>query len=101
MLLSHQRGGASVAFLEIVGRKGIVQVNGKTFERNSNIILTGGDELIFSSSGKHAYVSLLILCLLFKAHCRLVLRILEILYGFWFLFFQKGVPYLLVDISAT
>ncbi|URE38824.1 AAA-type ATPase family protein [Musa troglodytarum] len=50
-----QRGGAPVAFLEIVGRKGIVQVNGKTFERNSNTILTGGDELIFSSSGKHAY----------------------------------------------
>ncbi|CAL9150564.1 unnamed protein product [Musa hybrid cultivar] len=55
-LRHSQRGGASVAFLEIVGRKGIVQVNGKTFERNSNIILTGGDELIFSSSGKHAYI---------------------------------------------
>ncbi|URE38827.1 AAA-type ATPase family protein [Musa troglodytarum] len=54
-LRHSQRGGAPVAFLEIVGRKGIVQVNGKTFERNSNTILTGGDELIFSSSGKHAY----------------------------------------------
>lgn len=45
--------------LEIVGRKGFVQVNGKSFERNSNVVLMGGDELIFSASGKHAYVSFL------------------------------------------
>ncbi|CAA7388813.1 unnamed protein product [Spirodela intermedia] len=49
-------GGTSVASLEISGSKGIVQVNGKTVEKNSNIILTGGDEVIFNSSGKHAYI---------------------------------------------
>ncbi|WOK94703.1 hypothetical protein Cni_G03408 [Canna indica] len=51
-----KRGGASVTLLEIVGRKGIVQVNGKTCGRNSNIILKGGDEVIFSSSARHAYI---------------------------------------------
>ncbi|CAL9046450.1 uncharacterized protein LOC135606707 [Musa acuminata AAA Group] len=51
-----QRGGASGALLEVVGRKGFVQVNGKTFERNSNIVITAGDEVIFSPSGKHAYI---------------------------------------------
>ncbi|KAG6500667.1 hypothetical protein ZIOFF_040517 [Zingiber officinale] len=55
-LRHSQLGGSSVAMLEIVGRKGVVQVNGKTFERNSNVVLMGGDELIFSASGKHAYI---------------------------------------------
>ncbi|XP_042414015.1 uncharacterized protein LOC122002771 isoform X1 [Zingiber officinale] len=55
-LRHSQLGGASVAMLEIVGRKGFVQVNGKSFERNSNVVLMGGDELIFSASGKHAYI---------------------------------------------
>ncbi|XP_074591297.1 uncharacterized protein LOC141847211 [Curcuma longa] len=55
-LRHSQLGGSSVAMLEMVGRKGVVQVNGKTLERNSNVVLTGGDELIFSASGKHAYI---------------------------------------------
>ncbi|KAG6496748.1 hypothetical protein ZIOFF_044620 [Zingiber officinale] len=55
-LRHSQLGGSLVAMLEIVGRKGVVQVNGKTFERNSNVVLMGGDELIFSASGKHAYI---------------------------------------------
>ncbi|MQL94377.1 hypothetical protein Taro_027032, partial [Colocasia esculenta] len=55
-LRQTERGGTSVASLEISGSKGIVQVNGKTIEKNSNIILTGGDEVVFTSSGKHAYI---------------------------------------------
>ncbi|MQL90414.1 hypothetical protein Taro_022999, partial [Colocasia esculenta] len=51
-----ERGGTSVASLEISGSKGIVQVNGKTIEKNSNVVLTGGDEVIFNSSAKHAYI---------------------------------------------
>ncbi|KAG1365229.1 putative ATPase family AAA domain-containing protein 1 [Cocos nucifera] len=37
--------GAPGALLEIVGRKGIVQVNGKIMEQNSQRILMGGDEI--------------------------------------------------------
>uniref|UniRef100_A0A1D1YT74 ATPase family AAA domain-containing protein 1 n=1 Tax=Anthurium amnicola TaxID=1678845 RepID=A0A1D1YT74_9ARAE len=51
-----ERGGTSVASLEISGSKGVVQVNGKAMEKNSNVILTGGDEVVFNSSGKHAYI---------------------------------------------
>ncbi|XP_072966578.1 uncharacterized protein [Typha angustifolia] len=51
-----ERGGASVALLEIVGKKGLVQVNGKIIDRSSKVILKGGDEVVFSSSGKHAYI---------------------------------------------
>ncbi|OVA14879.1 AAA+ ATPase domain [Macleaya cordata] len=55
--LKHiERGGSSVALLEISGGEGVVQVNGKTLEKNSNVILSGGDEVVFSSSGKHAYI---------------------------------------------
>lgn len=49
----EEQGGAS---LEILGSKGVVQVNGKIVEKNSNVILTAGDEVVFSSSGKHAYI---------------------------------------------
>uniref|UniRef100_A0A2P2MTR8 Uncharacterized protein LOC105642502 n=1 Tax=Rhizophora mucronata TaxID=61149 RepID=A0A2P2MTR8_RHIMU len=51
-----ERGGASIVLLEIAGGKGIVQVNGKHYQKNSSVILTGGDELVFSPSGKHAYI---------------------------------------------
>ncbi|XP_077219095.1 uncharacterized protein LOC143853253 [Tasmannia lanceolata] len=51
-----ERGGASVALLEISGSQGVVRVNGNTIEKDSNIVLTGGDEVVFSSSGKHAYI---------------------------------------------
>lgn len=54
-----QRGGTSVTVLEVTGGKGIVQVNGRLYQKGSSVIITGGDELIFSHSGKHAYVSLL------------------------------------------
>ncbi|XP_078439543.1 uncharacterized protein LOC144709773 [Wolffia australiana] len=49
-------GGALAASLEVAGSKGIVQVNGKNLEKNVNTIITGGDEVVFSSSGKHAYI---------------------------------------------
>ncbi|XP_004495974.1 uncharacterized protein [Cicer arietinum] len=55
--LSHiEHGGSSVALLEITGGKGTVQVNGKTYRRNARLILNGGDEVVFGSSGKHAYI---------------------------------------------
>ncbi|ONK68251.1 uncharacterized protein A4U43_C05F9300 [Asparagus officinalis] len=52
---SSEQAGTSTASLEILG-KGVVQVNGKIMERNSHINLTAGDEVVFSSSGKHAYI---------------------------------------------
>ncbi|XP_010259604.1 PREDICTED: uncharacterized protein LOC104598971 isoform X2 [Nelumbo nucifera] len=51
-----ERGGSSVALLEILGSKGVVQVNGKVVGKNSSTILSGGDELIFSSTGQNAYI---------------------------------------------
>ncbi|XP_054817276.1 uncharacterized protein LOC129316897 [Prosopis cineraria] len=51
-----ERGGASVALLEVIGGKGVVQVNGRNYHKNSRVILSGGDEVVFSSSGKHAYI---------------------------------------------
>lgn len=52
-----QHGSSSVALLEIVGSKGAVQVNGKSYGKKSRLILSGGDEVVFGSSGKEAYVS--------------------------------------------
>ncbi|KAA8543111.1 hypothetical protein F0562_021394 [Nyssa sinensis] len=54
--IEHERGGSPVTLLEITGGKGAVQVNGKIYPKNSTIPLNGGDEVIFSSSGKHAYI---------------------------------------------
>lgn len=55
-----QHGGASVTLLEISGNKGVVQVNGKTVDQN--VFLSGGDQVVFSSSGEHTYVSFCSLC---------------------------------------
>nr|GMD23557.1 uncharacterized protein LOC109182752 isoform X2 [Ipomoea batatas]GMD27820.1 uncharacterized protein LOC109182752 isoform X2 [Ipomoea batatas] len=49
--------GSSITLLEVSGKKGCVQVNGKIYPKNSTVPLNGGDEVIFGSSGKHAYVS--------------------------------------------
>ncbi|KAL2323639.1 hypothetical protein Fmac_028018 [Flemingia macrophylla] len=55
--LSHiERGGSPVALLEITGGKGSIQVNDKTYRKNARVILSGGDEVVFGSSGKHAYI---------------------------------------------
>ncbi|KAJ6848593.1 uncharacterized protein M6B38_275250 [Iris pallida] len=51
-----EHGGAFVATLEILGSKGVVLVNGKTLQRNSKFILSGGDEVVFNSPGKYAYI---------------------------------------------
>ncbi|XP_041017130.1 uncharacterized protein LOC121259565 isoform X1 [Juglans microcarpa x Juglans regia] len=51
-----EREGSSVTLLEITGGKGLVQVNGKTYRKNSSVILSGGDELVFGTFGKHAYI---------------------------------------------
>ncbi|KAF7818214.1 ATPase family AAA domain-containing protein 1 [Senna tora] len=51
-----ERGGSSLALLEVIGGKGAVQVNGRNHQKNSHVILSGGDEVVFSSSGKHAYI---------------------------------------------
>ncbi|KAI3991030.1 hypothetical protein MKX01_011099, partial [Papaver californicum] len=55
--LKHvERGGSSVAQLEVSGGDGVVQVNGKIINKNSSVILNAGDEVVFNSSGKHAYI---------------------------------------------
>jgi hypothetical protein len=43
--------------LEVLGKKGMVQLNGRPISPGTKVPLTGGDEVIFSSCGKHAYVS--------------------------------------------
>ncbi|XP_039025174.1 uncharacterized protein LOC120158386 isoform X4 [Hibiscus syriacus] len=48
--------GSSIALLEITGGKGSVQVNGKAYRKNASLILNAGDELIFTSTGNHAYI---------------------------------------------
>ncbi|GLT42470.1 hypothetical protein SLA2020_164670 [Shorea laevis] len=48
--------GTSVAVLEITGGKGSVQMNEKNCRKNASMLLKGGDELIFSSTGGHAYI---------------------------------------------
>ncbi|XP_020696230.1 uncharacterized protein LOC110109484 isoform X2 [Dendrobium catenatum] len=55
-LKQEEQDGASVVSLEMSGDKGVVQVNGKIIAQNSSVILSGGDELVFSSSVKHAYI---------------------------------------------
>ncbi|CAN6981811.1 unnamed protein product [Brassica rapa subsp. trilocularis] len=49
-------GGPSVASLEIVGNGVLVQVNGKIYQRRACVHLRGGDEIVFSTLGKHAYI---------------------------------------------
>ncbi|GMJ01078.1 hypothetical protein like AT4G02480 [Hibiscus trionum] len=51
-----ERDGTSIALLEITGGKGSVQVNGRTYRKNTSLILNAGDELIFTSTENHAYI---------------------------------------------
>lgn len=55
LMFNFQQGGQCE--LEVVGKKGMVQLNGRSISPGSKVRLTGGDEVIFSSCGKHAYVS--------------------------------------------
>jgi hypothetical protein len=50
-----QQGGQ--CGLEVVGKKGMVQLNGRSIISGMKVPLTGGDEVVFGSCGKHAYVS--------------------------------------------
>ncbi|KAG8370650.1 hypothetical protein BUALT_Bualt13G0005300 [Buddleja alternifolia] len=52
----ESEGGELVTLLEVTGKKGAVQVNGKVYSQDSTIPLNGGDEVVFSSSGRHAYI---------------------------------------------
>ncbi|TKY52533.1 ATPase family AAA domain-containing protein 1 [Spatholobus suberectus] len=55
--LSHiECGGSSGALLEITGSKGSIHINGKTYRKNARLILNGGDEVVFGSSAKYAYI---------------------------------------------
>ncbi|KAK8509843.1 hypothetical protein V6N12_001915 [Hibiscus sabdariffa] len=55
--LKHiENNGATIALLEVTGGKGSVQVNGTAYRKNASLILNAGDELIFTSSGDHAYI---------------------------------------------
>ncbi|XP_019198582.1 PREDICTED: uncharacterized protein LOC109192410 isoform X2 [Ipomoea nil] len=51
-----QQEGNSVAVLESKGKKGSVQVNGKTIRKNTTHVLNSGDEIIFGLLGSHAYI---------------------------------------------
>ncbi|KAF8665940.1 hypothetical protein HU200_054025 [Digitaria exilis] len=42
--------------LEVVGKKGVVQLNGRPISPGTKVLLTGGDEVIFSSCRRHAYI---------------------------------------------
>ncbi|KAI3975280.1 hypothetical protein MKX01_033520 [Papaver californicum] len=48
--------GSGTVLLEVSGVQGTVQVNGKNFRKDTSVVLQEGDELVFSSSGKHAYI---------------------------------------------
>ncbi|XP_019098372.1 PREDICTED: uncharacterized protein LOC104760151 [Camelina sativa] len=52
----YEHGGPLVASLEIRGNSLLVQVNGKIYQRSSCVNLRGGDEVVFSTPGKHAYI---------------------------------------------
>lgn len=43
--------------LEVLGKKGTVQLNGRSITAGTKVPLKGGDEVVFSPCGKHAYVS--------------------------------------------
>ncbi|CAL9132680.1 unnamed protein product [Musa acuminata var. zebrina] len=55
VLRKAKHDGAYVALLETTGAKGLVQVNGKTVDKDS-IILAEGDEVVFSRPEKHIYI---------------------------------------------
>jgi hypothetical protein len=52
----ESESGRPITLLETTGKKGFVQVNGKDCPKKSTLTLNGGDEVVFSSSGKHAYI---------------------------------------------
>ncbi|CAH8305318.1 unnamed protein product [Eruca vesicaria subsp. sativa] len=55
-LRQMEQGGPSVASLEIIGNGVLVHVNGKVYQKSTCVHLRGGDEVVFSTPGKHAYI---------------------------------------------
>ncbi|CAH8336846.1 unnamed protein product [Eruca vesicaria subsp. sativa] len=55
-LRQSEHGGPSVASLDIVGNGVLVHVNGKIYQKSACVHLRGGDEVVFSTPGKHAYI---------------------------------------------
>lgn len=51
-----QPEAVAIAVLESKGSKGSVQVNGKKIKKGSSLELKSGDELVFGTSGHHAYI---------------------------------------------
>ncbi|KAH6826899.1 AAA-type ATPase family protein [Perilla frutescens var. hirtella] len=52
----ESEGGEALTLLEITGKKGAVQVNGKHYYKDTTIPLNAGDEVVFSLSDKRSYV---------------------------------------------
>ncbi|KAL1558412.1 hypothetical protein AAHA92_08884 [Salvia divinorum] len=48
--------GESLTLLEITGKKGVVQVNGKNYHKDTTIPINAGDEVVFSVTDKRSYV---------------------------------------------
>jgi SpoVK/Ycf46/Vps4 family AAA+-type ATPase len=51
-----EQGRPSVTLLEVTGGKGAVKINGKVYPPNSTVPLSEGDEVVFTSSGRHSYI---------------------------------------------
>ncbi|KAK1354192.1 putative p-loop nucleoside triphosphate hydrolase superfamily protein [Heracleum sosnowskyi] len=54
--IESEEGSPSGTLLTVTGGKGIVKVNGKVCPKQTSLPLNGGDEVVFSPSGKHAYI---------------------------------------------
>lgn len=52
--MQHEQGG--VTLLENTGNNGVVLVNGKNVKKNCNVLLKGGDEVVFSSCKHFSYI---------------------------------------------
>lgn len=62
LVLCLIQGGESLTLLEITGNKGTVQVNGKSYYKDTTMPLNSGDEVVFSLSDKRSYVSFYRFC---------------------------------------
>ncbi|MCO5553550.1 hypothetical protein L7F22_007072 [Adiantum nelumboides] len=52
--MQHEQGG--VTLLENTGNNGVVLVNSKNVKKNCNVLLKGGDEIVFSSCKHFSYI---------------------------------------------
>eukprot|EP00249_Psilotum_nudum_P025093 c29372_g2_i2 orf=685-4584(+) len=51
-----QHEGGVLTLLESTGNNGVVQVNGKLLKKNCNVVLRGGDEVVFASTKHFSYI---------------------------------------------